>query len=200
MIEPGIWYYTLSAIPQTLAAMIALVATFVVYKLSRVSDRVEKERGLVKSFLMHLHPEKEIHHIENMRGEELLIALQEGIAKLDPEEKDLGFDAFKKLEALLKEIIESWHLRAGTSGQKVYDFLRQKENIFRNLVHARKYSLNLLVVCLFLTAIPTVASLLMLPNIVYFSANLLPITFALAGLASISILFTALSVWKIAKL
>lgn len=200
MNEPGLWYYTLSAIPQTLAAMIALVATFVVYKLSRISDRVEKERSLVKSFLLHLHPEKEIHHIEGMRGDELLEALQEGIAKLDPEEKDLGFSAFKKLEAILKEIIESWHLRTGASGQKVYDFLKQKESIFGNLVQARKYSMRLLVICLFLTAIPTCASLLILPNVEYFAANLLPIAFALSGFASISILITALSVWKIAKL
>ncbi|TSC81886.1 MAG: hypothetical protein G01um101419_719 [Parcubacteria group bacterium Gr01-1014_19] len=200
MNEPGLWYYTLSAIPQTLAAMIALVATFVVYKLSRVSDRIEKERGLVKSFLLHLHPEKEIHHIEGMRGEELLEALQEGIAKLDPEEKDLGFSSFKKLEALLKDIIEAWHLRTGASGQRIYDFLRQKENIFRNLVHTRKLAIKLLVACLFLTAVPTCVSLLALPNIEYFTANLLPIAFALAGFASISILVTAYSVWKIAKL
>ena len=135
-----------------------------------------------------------------MRGEELLLALQEGIAKLDPEEKDLGFEAFKRLEALLKEIIESWHLRSGASGRRVYDFLKQKEHIFRNLVHARKYSMRLLVICLFLTAVPTVASLVALPNIIYFSNYLLPIAFALSGLASISILITALSVWKIAKL
>ncbi|MEK7654270.1 MAG: hypothetical protein AAB345_03225 [Patescibacteria group bacterium] len=200
MTESGIWYYTLSAIPQTLAAMIALVATFVVYKLSRVSDRVEKERGLVKSFLFHLHPEKEIHHIEGMRGEELLEALQVGIAKLDPEEKDLGFEEFKKLESLLKEFIEAWHRRTGTSGQTIYNFLRQKENIFRNLVHTRKLAIKLLVACLFLTAIPTCVSLLALPNVEYFGANLLPIAFALSGLAAISILFTTYSVWKIAKL
>lgn len=200
MYNSDIWLFTLAAIPQTLAAMIALVATFVVYKLSRVSDRVEKERGLVKSFLLHLHPEKEIHHIEGMRGEELLEALQEGIAKLDPEEKDLGFDAFKKLEALLKEIIEAWHLRTGASGQKIYDFLQQKENIFRNLVHTRKLAINLLVACLFLTALPTCLSLLALPNVEYFAENLFQITLALSGFASISIIFTTYSVWKIAKL
>src|SRR3989344_3428022 len=120
MYNSDIWLFTLAAIPQALAAMIALVATFVVYKLSRISDRVEKERGLVKSFLWHLHPEKEIHHIDGMRGDELLVALQEGIAKLDPEEKDLGFKSFKKLEELMKELIEVWHLRVGTSGQKIY--------------------------------------------------------------------------------
>lgn len=180
--------------------MIALVSTFVVYKLSRISDRVEKERGLVKSFLWHLHPEKEIHHIDGMRGDELLRALQEGIAKLDPEEKDLGFKAFKKLEELMKELIEVWHLRTGTSGQKIYDFLRQKENIFRNLVHARQYSMRLLVACLFLIAIPTCASLLALPNMESFAPYLFEITFALSGFSSISIIFTTYSVWKIAKL
>ncbi len=200
MVGSDIWLFTLTAIPQTLAAMIALVATFVVYKLSRISDRVEKERNLIKSFLLHLHPDKEIHHVEGMRGEELLTALQEGIAKLDPEEKDLGFNAFKKLEALLKEVIESWHLRTGASGRRVYDFLKQKEYIFRNLVQARKYALHLLMSCLFLTTIPTVASLLALPNVEYFSADLLAVVFILSGLASISILVTALSVWKIAKL
>ena len=200
MVGSEIWLFTLASIPQALAAMIALVATFVVYKLSRISDRVEKERGLVKAFLWHLHPEKEIHHIDGMRGDELLIALQEGIAKLDPEEKDLGFKSFKKLEELMKELIEVWHLRVGTSGQKIYDFLRQKENIFRNLVRARRYSMRLLVACLVLIAIPTCLSLLALPNLEYFSANLFQIAFALSGFASISIIFTAYSVWKIAKL
>ena len=45
------WFYTLSAIPQTLGAIIALTATFIVFKLNRINDSISSHYYHLKIIL-----------------------------------------------------------------------------------------------------------------------------------------------------
>ncbi len=198
--DPWFWYYTLSAIPQALAAMIAVVATLVVYKVSRVSDRTEREKDVIKRFILVLHPDKEIHEIERMRGWELLHALHNGIAKLNPSAEKLGFENYKELEKLFKEIANFWQRSFEVNESRIHEFLSQKAKVLENLVGVRKRSIRYLVNSLFTAAVPSCLSFLVLPHIYLFGntwAN--PAVTILTILSSASIIYTAYAVWRIAK-
>ncbi len=198
--NPWFWYYTLSAIPQALAAMIAVVATFVVYKVSRVSDRTEREKDAIKRFILVLHPEKEIHEIERMRGWDVWSALSDGVAKLNPKEANLGFAGYKELEKLFKEIASYWQRSFEVTEERVYEFLNQKAEVLHNLVLVRKTSLRHLVNSLITASVPSCLSFLVLPHIYLFGnewANL--VVTILAILTCVSFIYTAYAVWKIAK-
>ena len=65
--DTNYWYYTLSAIPQTLGAIIALSATFVVFKLNFISEKIKDSRTDLRRFILLLtsYQHKEIHDIES---------------------------------------------------------------------------------------------------------------------------------------
>ncbi len=197
----GFWYYTLSAIPQALAAMIAVVATFVIYKVSRVSDRTEREKDVIKRFLLVLNPEKEIHDIESMRGWDVLRALREGVAKLDPKQPKLGFANYNDLQKLFGELASSWQRGFEVSESRVYEFLKQKAEVLARLVTTRKRSLRYLVVSLVVATIPSALAFLSIAHIEMMqtlnNANLF--VTILTVLASLSFVYTSYSVWKIAR-
>lgn len=197
----GFWYYTLSAIPQALAATIAVVATFVIYKVSRVSDRTEREKDSIKRFILVLNPEQEIHHIESMRGWDVLRALREGLEKLDKSKEGLGFGGYAKLEKLFKEIVSDWQRSFEVNEARIYEFLHQKADVLHRLVNTRKRSLRYLIVSLVIATIPSALAFLALPHIGFFytvaNANLF--VTILTILSSLSFVYTSFSVWKIAR-
>lgn len=197
----GFWYYTLSAIPQALAATIAVVATFVIYKVSRVSDRTEREKDSIKRFILVLNPEQEIHHIESMRGWDVLRALREGLEKLDKSKEGLGFGGYAKLEKLFKEIVSDWQRSFEVNEARIYEFLHQKADVLHRLVNTRKRSLRYLIVSLVIATIPSALAFLALPHIGFFytvaNANLFVTIMTI--LSSLSFVYTSFSVWKIAR-
>src|SRR3989339_108620 len=89
------WYYTLSAIPQTLAAMIALTATFIVFKLNFLSQQIYKNRSDLARFILLLSSfqGKEIHDIEPLSDKDFIQLYEEGLAKIHNEKEKLGLDA-----------------------------------------------------------------------------------------------------------
>lgn len=195
------WYFTLSAIPQALAATIAVVATFVVYKVSRVSDRTEREKAITKRFILVLNPDTEIHHIESMRGWDVLKALQEGVSKLNPKESELGFAGYKNLEKLFKEMANEWQRSFEVNEQRIYEFLHQKANVLARLVTTRKQSLRYLVISLILATIPSALAFLAVPHVEFFQTvgNANDFVTALTVLSMLSFVYTSYGVWRIAR-
>jgi len=199
------WYYTLSAIPQTLAAMIALAATFVVFKLNFSSEQIYKCRTdlarpilLLTSFI-----NKEIHDIEPLSDQDFIQLYEEGLANIYIGKDNLGLkqELYNKLVKEMERIIhEEWKSWFRAKPQRIYGYLVMKKDILIRLIDAKKKSLQLLRLSLFLASLVIGVSLLILPYLdflkIYFDPSLIVSIIMLGSLISVS--FTAYSVWKIA--
>tara|TARA_Y100000310_G_C20665845_1_gene807427 strand:- start:1901 stop:2518 length:618 start_codon:yes stop_codon:yes gene_type:complete len=63
--DSSYWFYTLSAIPQTLGAIIALTAAFVVFKLDRINDSLSSHYHHFKIILRAIREDKHIPTEDN---------------------------------------------------------------------------------------------------------------------------------------
>jgi len=197
------WYYTLSAIPQTLAAMIALAATFVVFKLSFIFEQIRKNRSDLSRFILLLTSfmKKEIHDIEPLNDRDFIKLYEKGLANIKEDQDYFGLDKgiYEKLVSEMDRIIQSdeWRSLFKAKPFRIYGYLNMKKNILKRLVDARMVSLRWLFWSLLITILTMAASLSVLPIYDIFSNPPVVVTSILLA-SLISIFLTACSVWKIA--
>jgi hypothetical protein len=197
--DSNFWFYTLSAIPQTLGAVIALSATFVIFKLNHIESRTKKEYDEITEWIMPLHPEIEIPDITKLDDSSILQKLREGMGKLNREESNLGFDGYDKLRDLYGEVINSYKRHFSPTEARIYDYLQEKNRILSSLLEVRRDALRRLKASLVLTVLPIVGSIIFLPLYQQVSYCRVVIVSALVIFAVIGICYTAYSVWKIAR-
>lgn len=130
--ESNFWFYSLSAIPQTLAAMITLAATFVVFKLNFIQEKIRDIRKDLRRFILLLtsYEKKEIHHIEPLSDEDFLNLYDESLKSIKPNEKNLGLNAgvYERLRAEMSRIIyEDWKSGFSADENRVYGYLNAKK-------------------------------------------------------------------------
>jgi len=198
------WYYTLSAIPQTLATMIALTATFVVFKLNFLSEQIQKSRNDLARFILVLtsYKKREIQDIEPLSHEEFIELYEEGLKNIKSDESDLGLEhgIYLRLMAEMQRIIkEEWRSRFKARRFRIDAYLKMKRDFFNSLLSIKKTSLRLLSSSLLLTTFMIVVSLFVLPNYGLFYKPYLIVVIIMLG-SLFSVCLTAYSVWKIAKL
>lgn len=197
------WYYTLSAIPQTLAAIIALSATFVVFKLNFLSEKIKDSRTDLRRSILLLTSSKqtEIHDIEPLNDDEFLKLYEEGLSIIKPTEEELGLDPgiHKRLRDELSRIItDDWKSAFPPRQARVVGYLTMKRDIFKDLLKIRKKSLRLLFWSLLISALVITTSLILLPNYNYIDYPISAIWIILV-FTVLSIILTTLSVWIIAR-
>lgn len=200
------WYYTLSAVPQTLATLIALAATFVVFKLNIVSHKIQESRKDLRRFMLLLtsYREGEIHEIEPLKDQEFLEWYQKGLANLKQEEEFLGFgeNMYKKFALEMKRIIkEEWRSFYGAKRDRILCYLLMKEKVFGTLLAIRQRILVLLARSLVVVSSVITISLIVLPHYDYFSYLKVSMTVVAAVVifAILSLTVTAVSVWEITR-
>jgi len=202
------WYYTLSAIPQTLAAMIALAATFVVFKLAIISERINETRKDLRRFILLVTSnldkktyETEIHEIEPLSNDKFLKLYEVGLANLKPKEDYLGLERgkFEKYEKeMLRIINEEWHSSYTPKDFRIFGYLATKKNILKSLLSLRQRSLVMLISSLTLVALTIIASVTALPKYDYFEGSILLVDIVVC-FSVLSTVITGWSVWTIAK-
>jgi hypothetical protein len=203
IMDSSFWFYTLSAIPQTLAAIIALTATFVIFKLNHIGSRTQIEYDEIKEWVMPLLPDIGIHDLTKLDDSEMLKKLEEGIGKLDEKKDKLGFKGYDKLCALYQNVIDSHKRHFNPTEERIYEYLLEKKRIYASLLKDRKKALHHLKKSLLLTVIPLVGSIILLPlyeplhqlAIYRFFIVLFLIIFAVIGIA-----YTAYSVSAVAAI
>jgi len=197
--DSNFWFYTLSTIPQTLGAVIALSATFVIFKLNHIESRTKREYDEIKEWIMPLLPEIEIHEITKLDDSGMLQKLKEGIKTLNLKDSKLGIgdDRYNKLCDLYKDVILSYKRKFEPTGERIYEYLREKDRILTSLLEVRKNALHRLKISLSLTVLPIVGSIVFLPLYNQITYRTL-IVLGLIALAIIGICYTAYSVWRIA--
>jgi len=193
------WFYTLSAIPQTLGAIIALAAIFVIFKLDHIENRLQKESREIEEWLMPLFPSMEIHEVTRLDYSAMLQKLSEGIKKLSPGERNLAFDGYNKLCDLLREVIASYKRYYDASEERIYEYLAEKERILKSLLEVRKNALRRLKISLYFIVLSIVASIIFLPLYESIDSYAPAIVTTLVILAVSAVVYTGCSVWDIAR-
>lgn len=193
------WFYSLSAIPQTLAAMIALTATFVVYKLSRIKDYISRHAEEVKIFLPHLVPEEKITDPGSIFEEKVAELLGRGLKKLDISKEDLGTTEFKHLKNAFDNILHLQHIHLESTKENLFDYLNHKNQIITTLINKKNLANRALKNSLFFTAMPIALSLVLLPLYGILAGRPLILTLMIAA-SCFSIAYTAYTVWQISNL
>lgn len=199
--DSNFWFYTLSTIPQTLGAVIALSATFVIFKLNHIESRIKKECDEIKEWIMPLLPEIEIHEITKLDDSGISQKLKEGVKILNLKDSRLGIGdgRYNKLYDLYKGVILSYKRKFEPTRERIYEYLREKDHILTSLLEVRKNALYHLEISLSLTVLPIVGSIVFLPLYNQITYRTL-IVLVLIVLAIIGICYTAYSVWRIAHL
>jgi len=198
--DTNFWFYTLSTIPQALGAIIALTATFVIFRLNHIEARIQQEHKEIKLWVLPLFPEKEIDEISKLDDSAMLVHLKKGIKKLDPKKQHLGFSKYNDLFDLSKEVISSFGRRYEPTEERIYNYILEKARILESLLVNRKNALRYLKSCLLITVVPIVASIVLLPLYTRVMPYDVYIVSVLVGLAGASVLYTAYCIWKIAHL
>lgn len=195
------WYYTLSAVPQTLAAMIALAATFFVFRLDFLSEEMRKNRKDLARFLLLLAQEQgEIHNIETKSDEDFFIFYKEMLDKIKPDEDKFGLppETYAKLEQEMQRIIhEDWKSFFLPRSFRIAKYLDMKKDNFEKLLSTKSTIHWLLGSSLLTVALTIIISLFALPNYDVFCNPRSIVGLVLIGSLA-SVVLTTYSVWRIA--
>jgi hypothetical protein len=205
-VDTNYWYYTLSAVPQTLAATIALAATFSVVKLDQLSKKIYDARVDLRRFMLLITSEvegveKEIHDIEPLQDKAFLALYERCFNTLKPRDNSLGVSngIYVRLQREMSRIIKlEWHSGYPARSFRIYGFLKMKKDLFKLMLLARSESMRLMLLSLVFAVSNIVISLLVLPNYNYFNGSI-KIVYAVVFLAALSVIITAWSVWRISR-
>lgn len=180
--------------------MIALAATFFVFRLNFISEEIRRNRKDLLRFILLLAPgpQGEIHIIEQKTEEKFYEFYEQALEQIKFDQPDLGFEKYKKLEKEMWRIIsKDWHSRFRADSKRIANYLYAKRDILKRLLYIKKMIKNLLAWNLSITALMVIMSLSVLPNHDAFCKPRLIVGIILFGLST-NVILTASSVWKIA--
>jgi hypothetical protein len=162
--DPNSWFYTLSAIPQTIASLIALSATFIIFKLNAIDSNINTDVYHIRIFLNVLNNNFE-PYIGRKDLREILNPLKEEIKKLDSEKESLGLDRiiFENLQSACRYIISGkivdWY---PLHEKNLYKFITYKYDSLKGGYMSKNIILDYLKKTLILSSISVVLCLLFL--------------------------------------
>lgn len=200
--DGSFWYYSLSTISQTLAAIVALSATFIIFKLDILQKKRLNYINEMMRFLMILNPGKENHEIDRLNDTGIL-GLLIPIIDLNPNKPDLGFGE-KQYKKLLKERqreIDNIRSVEKLNPKRLYYYLLERKEDFTKMTNVKRNAYLRLRCSLLLISISILVSIILLPFYEIIKNN--NITFIICLLvillASLSVIYTGFSIWKIAS-
>ena len=203
MTDTNVWFYTLSAIPQTLAGMIALAAIFITFKLTYIKQTIHDEIAIAKWFLLKTEPMRYGKSIAHMSKGALTRAFKEETREFSHKFNRNGLDN-EYLETLGKEfsdIIDGSHRTIGSHPRMFIFFLRQKALSLEKNVAAGHRIFAYLRWSIFFAVVPIVFSLILLPMVLVLQYHF----FIIGGVAAIAlsvwgIMYTSYSIFKISPI
>ncbi|MBN2351615.1 MAG: hypothetical protein JXD23_03525 [Spirochaetales bacterium] len=195
------WFYSLSSISQTLAAIIALSATFVIFKLDFLQRKRQDFINGILRFLMILKPGIEPHEIDKLSDEEVIDILKL-IRNLNLQSDNLGLGKkqYKKIYSEYEHFISSNRGEYKPNPKRIYYYLINRKEYFQRLQNAKENAYRRLKCNLLLISITIILSLILIPFYDFlknYDLTLLICSIVII-LATTSIFCTASSIWKIA--
>lgn len=201
------WFYTLSAIPQTLAALIALAATFIVHRLEHLNQFIKRDYELARWFLLKFDPDKYSKIFKDMTDGDLAIAFKEASNRLKKGETWLGLEQYQfgGIRDEFPNVIGSYYGFLGyftSTPDRMAEFIQQRAHNFQENVNNKSRLYDYLKSAIRNIVFPIVFSLILLPLYPLIpKTNMKAVIVAVVVvLAVYSVINTAKSVWEISRL
>jgi hypothetical protein len=214
MNDNNFWYYTLSSTSQTLAALVALSATFVIFKLDQI-NRLKKEFiDKMFRFLMIFNYKKNIHELlPLLKTDEGVKELLSPINYLKPELDDLGFEnffivrgkltkkdaseAYRKCNDYMNSIIIGFHGQHKSTNIRLWGYLKYQQEYYETLIKTKNNIYHKLKFSLILNSLTIILSLSFISFDNINKCYLYFITLIIIIMAIVSIIYTTKSIWDI---
>lgn len=195
------WYYTLSTIPQTLAAMITLAATFIIFKLTSIKNTIREDLKIAKWFLLAIDAEYYGSRIMRMSKRAIAHDFSEQSEKMYCKMIKEGLE--RKEWSLLwnefSDVIDGSHRSFASHPEKIMLFLTEKAASLEKNVESGQHIFFYLIWSIFFTVLPIMFSLIFLPLYALLSGSFLILESAVV-LALWGVGYTSYSVWKISPI
>lgn len=195
------WYYSLSTIPQTLAAMITLAATFIIFKLSHIKNTIRADLPLAKWFLLAIDSPRYGTTVLTMSKHAVAHRFSEEIVTIGKEAEagTLSRERWHTIWNEFSNIVDDSHRSFASHPERMIFFLQQKaRSLEKNIVSGERV-FSYLIWSIFFTATPIVFSLIFLPLYQIVSGSFFIVAGAVV-LAIWGVLYTSYSVWKISPI
>lgn len=195
------WYYTLSAIPQTLAAMIALAATCIMFKLTYIKQTIREDLPIARWFLLKIDPNRYDSAI--MKMSKRTIAREFSMCARNCYEKairgEMQKDKWHVLWEEFSDIVDGSHRSFASHPEKMIGFLVEKARLLEKNVISGQRAFAYLRRSIFFTTVPILFSLFFLPL-----HSIIAGSFFIVGCAVVlalwGVAYTSYSVWKISPI
>ncbi|MDP3770363.1 MAG: hypothetical protein Q8R40_05510 [bacterium] len=191
----------MSTIPQTMAAMIALAAMFIIFKLTAVKDTIREDLKIAKWFLLSVDAEyygsrimrmskRAVAHEFSEQSQKMYRKVTKG--KLEREQWSLLWNEFS-------DVVDGSHRSFASHPEKIMLFLTEKAILLEKNVESGQHIFFYLIWSIFFSVLPIIFSLIFLPLYALLSGSFLIVACAVA-LAIWGICYTSYSVWKISPI
>lgn len=167
--ESNFWFYTLSATPQTLGAVVGLVAVFSVFKLAKIHDLLDRYINSIRIYLYPLDKKMEVHDIDNLSSEDaedVLDYLNKGLNNIHSD--DSNYEAYGDLRDLFNLKIQDIEREFETTPERIYKFLEHTRDSLKNLIDHRTSTRKYLKVSFKMNLISIFGCLAILPLYSFF--------------------------------
>ena len=128
MHSPEFWFFTLSSIPQTLGAMIAMAATLVMFKLSFIKQSMGEDIRIARWFLLKADPDVFVEQIGMMSKNDIAAHFKhitDGL-RTDAPWLGLGQNQWRAVQEEFPKMIDVPHRIFALTPDRIITFLRQK--------------------------------------------------------------------------
>jgi hypothetical protein len=201
MIEANTWYYTLSTIAQTLAAILALGGTFIVFKLDRINERIKNLRDIAIETIM-IFQEKLTQSFDDTSDKKILQQMKDFVDRLDIEKENWGITSNQKTSLAELYRNREFNSRIGPSrtplDEEVIIFIRNKSKRFGTDIGKVGRVLRMLKYSLSLLSVTIIASVFVLPLQNFFKFYDIEILLIIVSFAVFSIYIQGRVVWLVA--
>jgi hypothetical protein len=196
--ESNYWFYTLSAVPQTLAAIMAFSATFFILKLGKLQQQKNTFLNDMSRFLALLKRDKLTSEILKLDDDGIIDILRI-VNKLKPEDSKMGVGPkqYAKYKTEMEFVIQKERSIYKPSPQKIYDYLLHQKVFFEETAAAKRDILGRIKWNLFPVTLTITASLVLLPFHNWLSENLLVCIILLAIVLVLTVFSIILTAWNI---
>lgn len=200
MHDSNLWFFTLSAIPQTIAAMFALSATFIMFKVSAIKHAIRDDIRVAKWFLLWSDPERNGRRILLMSKDEIARRFHTAVVDFlaAREEGRISAEESEYLRGQFNEIVDVEHRSYGISADMMCVFLLQKAGEFERSVKNGKRMYLYLRMSLASAVAAILFSLIFLPSYYAVTYEYHAVVIILAIAFSVwSVYITSRSIWNI---
>lgn len=196
------WFYTLSSISQTIAAVVALSAMFGIFKLDHMQRNRQTFITEMSRFMMLLNYHLEIHQIlkqtKTDKGVQMLLG---PIDKLDNQKDDLGLgdEVYQKCAEEMNNTISGYRGKYHSNRERIYGYLKEQTGRFEALICIKTKTYRKLLKSTVLNILVIIVALSLIPLPSSGINSSVSLVYCVIAFAAIALIYTSYCILRIAK-